>query len=454
MLQPQPETRSLLNNAWLRLPERFRRSNQFLGKQYAGCAATIGVMPRCDFACKACYLGKEANRIPMASLDDIKHQLDLISQWLGHGGNVQITDGEVTLRDTEELLSIIRYANNIKLVPMLMTHGDHIRLDPGLMIRLMQEAGLREVSIHIDTTQRGRFGEAFRYASTEQQLMPLRDEFAVLVRKLRKQTGKPLKVAMTVTVTAQNSNQISEIVNWANHNADVVTLLSFQPVAEVGRTVHETGNAGSMEQLWENIGQGLHNPQRTAADLTSHFGYLGHAQCTRFVQGLVVHKAGGTATFHPLFLIDEPLDQSCLQDFLDRFGGLSTRFDSGFGLSVRLLGLFLRNPHFVWHTGLPFVRRKWRELSHGYGPGLWRDYLLQRTRINYQNIVSHHFMNQAEINTELGQERISSCAFKVPINGELMSMCQVNASGYREQYYQTLRNATGTLPTAPPNSDG
>lgn len=451
---PQPETRHLLHQAWLRVPERYRGNNQFLGRQYAGCAATIGVMPRCDFACKACYLGKDANRIPMASLEDIKRQLDLIRGWLGHGGNVQITDGEVTLRDTEELLEIVCYAVSIKLVPMLMTHGDQIRQDPLLLPRLMQEAGLREISIHIDTTQRGRMGAAFRYAKNEQALMPLRDEFAQLIRQVRKQTRKPLKVAMTVTVTTQNAGEVADIVRWANQNADVVTLLSFQPVADVGRTVDGAGSAGSVEALWAQIAQGLHHSLRTGEDLVSHSGHLGHEACTRFVQGLVVHKQGSTAQFQPLFL-DGAQDWVFLQDFLARFGGISTRFDTGRELFMRVFVLCILNPAFVWASALPFVWRKWRELCSTYGAGLWRDVLLRRTRIHYLNIVSHHFMSLAEINTGLGQERIDSCAFKVPIDGEMMSMCLVNAAGHRERYYEALREAGAIAVTsAPVSSNG
>ena len=199
LLQPaQNETKEILANARELVPVRFRTSNQFLGKQHAGCAATIGVMPRCDFACKACYLGKEANRIPMAPVAGIKEQLNQIRTWLGVGGNVQITDGEVTLRPIEDLLEIIRYAKAIDLVPMLMTHGDVLRRNPELLMQLMLEAGLSEISIHIDTTQRGRFGKAYRYAKQESELMPLRDEFAQLIRDVRKKTGRPLKVAMTV----------------------------------------------------------------------------------------------------------------------------------------------------------------------------------------------------------------------------------------------------------------
>ena len=91
------ESKNLLRNAREALPNQFRTDNQFLGHQYVGCGATIGVMPRCDFACRGCYLGREANRITPESVAGIKQQLRTIRSWLGEGGNVQITDGEATL---------------------------------------------------------------------------------------------------------------------------------------------------------------------------------------------------------------------------------------------------------------------------------------------------------------------------------------------------------------------
>ena len=48
------ETRMVLAQAWAGLPDALRTPTQFLGRHYAGCAATIGVMPRCDFTCRGC----------------------------------------------------------------------------------------------------------------------------------------------------------------------------------------------------------------------------------------------------------------------------------------------------------------------------------------------------------------------------------------------------------------
>ena len=47
-------------------------------------------MPKCDFACKECYLGEDANRARPRPLADIKRQLDDLRAWLGPAGNVQL----------------------------------------------------------------------------------------------------------------------------------------------------------------------------------------------------------------------------------------------------------------------------------------------------------------------------------------------------------------------------
>ena len=251
------ETRNILRNASEALPDKFKTHKQFLGEQYAGCGATIGVMPRCDFACRGCYLGKEANRIPPESVAGIKQQLRVIQGWLGVGGNVQITDGEATLRPEHELIEIIRYAREIALVPMLMSHGDALLKSPQLLRRLMQDGGLTELSIHIDTTQRGRTGRAYKYAQSEQQLMPLRNEFSQLIRKLRKETNKTLEVATTMTVTDDNIADIPDVIRWLCRNADAFNMISFQPVAQVGRTENQLGESLTVDRLWAKIAEGL-----------------------------------------------------------------------------------------------------------------------------------------------------------------------------------------------------
>ena len=65
--------------------------------------------------------------------------------------------------------------------------------------------------------------------------------------------------------------------------------------------------------------------------------------------------------------------------------------------------------------------------------------LTGRLKLNGFMLASHHFMSREEIETPLGQERLSMCIFHVPVNGELVSMCEANAMGVRDAYYEELR---------------
>ncbi len=192
------ETRAALAAAWAGLPHALRGPTQFLGRHYAGCSATIGAMPRCDFTCSGCYLGKDANLMRPRPVEEMKTQMRVIRSWLGPAGNLQLTDGEVTLRGEAELVELIAYARRIGLVPMLMTHGETFRRKPGLLERLMTNGGLTEVSFHVDTTMRGR-RDGYARAATEADLDGLRTEFAQMIRTARRRTGRRLEAASTVT---------------------------------------------------------------------------------------------------------------------------------------------------------------------------------------------------------------------------------------------------------------
>jgi len=434
------ETRRALSAAWARVPERLRTPRQFLGRQYAGCGATIGAMPRCDFACRGCYLGATANRVPAASLDEVRQQLGLIRAWLGEGGNVQLTDGELTLRPEGELIALIRHARALGLVPMLMTHGDSFRRRAGLLERLMTEGGLTEVSIHIDTTQRGRRG--YPEARREDELGALRAEFAGLIRRARRLTGRRLEVATTVTVTHDNLEGVPAIVRWLIANADAFKMVSFQPVAPVGRTDARLAGV-TTEELWAAIAEGLYGDESAVTRLAAHDGWLGHPACNRFVQGLVVRQPGAPASFHPLFHPDTARDRAVLEAWLARFGGLTLRLDTAARALARLGGVLAAAPHLVLGRIAPFLLRWPARLDPQHPWRLVARWFRGRARIDYFNIVSHHFMSRGELATAVGQERLALCIFKAPVGDKLVSMCELNALGLRDRYYDKLRDAGG-----------
>ena len=303
------EKRAILAERWAGLDPALRLPGQGLGQKATGCGATIGIQPRCDFACTGCYLGREANDIPALPTAAILRQLDELRRWLGPKSNVQITDGEVTLRPVEELTEILRYARSIGVIPMVMTHGDNLRRRPGLLERLMTEGGLTEVSIHIDITQRGRDG--YKAPKSELELMPLRDEFAAMVREARRRTGRPLRAAMTLTVTQDNLPQIADVVRWLVRNRDAFSLVSFQPLAQVGRT-RKSQRGVTATDLWREVGRA-----------TADFGlaldgagpmHFGHTECTRFVPLLALERPGEEPR---LFqgIRDEPEDVAVMWEF-------------------------------------------------------------------------------------------------------------------------------------------
>ena len=100
---------------------------QAIGSYAVGCGATHGVMERCNFGCRACYLSSQANQQPPLPFEEVRNQLLQMRDYFGPGGNVQITSGEVTLLPAPELARIIRTAKELELSPMLMTHGDVLR---------------------------------------------------------------------------------------------------------------------------------------------------------------------------------------------------------------------------------------------------------------------------------------------------------------------------------------
>jgi hypothetical protein len=415
------ESRAILAAAWNALPPALRLPTQFLGRQYAGCGATIGTMPRCDFTCSGCYLGHDANHARPLPLSDLDAQLHRLRAWLGPSGNLQITDGEVTLRDERELIRLIRRARDVGLAPMLMTHGETFRRKPGLLERLMEAAGLREVCFHVDTTMRGR-RDRFARARTEADLHALRAEFADLIRGARRRTGRPLEGASTVTVSRRNLDDVPGIVRWFLEHADAFKMVSFQPLAAVGRTDPALVGVDG-EALWCRIADGAGEPE-----LTQGTGHLGHPACSRFVQGVAVRRRG-RIRFAPLYRQDRPAEMRFLDDLLVRLGGTSFRLEDDAARRRHAAALLARHVGFLVRRGLPQLWRIARRAGIG--------------RPRYFCIVSHHFMSAAELATPVGRERLATCAFRVPVDGRLEPMCAVNALGLRETVY---RHPAGGVP--------
>ena len=73
-----------------------------------------------------------------------------------------------------------------------------------------------------------------------------------------------------------------------------------------------------------------------------------------------------------------------------------------------------------------------------------RESIVERTlSVRPLALVVHKFMSPQELETELGRERLAACTFRVPHEGRMISMCEMNATELRSKLYprETIRKA-------------
>jgi len=412
----------LLKQRWDELPARVKTSTQLAGVVGVACGATHSIMERCNLACTSCYLTELANRTVPLPFEEVREQLDALRAYLGPGGKAQITSGEVTLLPLADLGRIVAYAREIGLDAMVMTNGVRFLQEPDYLLELVREYGLRKLSFHVDATQRGL--RDWRPGMRERELHGLRDQLADLVRETRLRTRASLHAAHTVTLTRDNVRDVPDIVTWSLENADAVRILSFQPVAPVGRT-EDGANELSLDAIWELMCRPIGRP------LNRHAMHFGHPECNITVPLLVVRtgkadevveivRAGSTA--------DERIFGMLLRVFAPEVNmNRGLRFNAW-----PVLRTLLGNPAVTLRLALHAARRLWSErrialrglASLLRGSGL---------RIRPLVLVVHKFMGAEELATPLGQERLEACVFKLPIDGRMVSMCELNATAMRAE---------------------
>ena len=92
----------------------------------------------------------------------------------------------------------------------------------------------------------------------------------------------------------------------------------------------------------------------------------------------------------------------------------------------------------MFGRGLPWVNRRLKAEAGTSFFSLLASALARRTRVDGITLTSHHFMSPAELTTEVGKERLAACVFRLPLNGEMVPMCRVNAGGVRERFYAEI----------------
>ncbi len=433
------EKARVLKERWESLPIELRTNNQISGRHLTHCGFTLGAS-YCSFHCTHCYLPKNANQIPIPSLEQVKEQIDANRRLQGPGGGLQITGGDVAdaywkSGRADELVEIIKYAYSVGSIPMLMTHGQTLIEQPQFLERLVVEGGLRQISVHVDMTQAGRHGYPIGRIKCEADLHPVRQAFTDLALRVRAKTGFILEYALSFTVTRRNIDDVPEVIRW--YLADpqrsyIWRMLSFQPEADTGRTIFSQKPITSAD-VWQKICDGVGLPLRRGASI------FGHPDCNSWASLLVARPSG---KYFPL-LPDDPKFDALLGEVLARIGGLSLVNDDAGTPAYRLAGVLFKNPLLIARVATQMLRY----LTSRNAPREIFQSLL-RGQVHTMGVGMHNFMDAKQValadSDPVIKARLDSCVFKgaVKRNGkwEAVPMCSMNQQTWSEVYDGRLQD--------------
>jgi hypothetical protein len=440
--QPIDEEKArILKERWDSLPHELQLPNQISGRHLTHCGFILGAS-YCSFHCTHCYLPKNANRIPIPSLSEVKEQIDANRQFQGPGAGLQITGGDVAdaywrSGHADELVEIIRYAYQVGVVPMLMTHGQTLLEQPEFFERLVVEGGLRQISVHVDMTQAGRHGFPINRVKSEADLHPVREAFTDLALRIREKTGRPIEYALSFTVTQRNIDDVPEVIRWflADPKRTFIwRMLSFQPEADTGRTIFSEQPV-TPDNVWAKICEG------TGMKLDRHFAVFGHPDCNNWYPLLVSQISGRYIAFPP----QDARTRKLFEDAIARVGGVSFVKDDAGTTPFRMLGIIAQNPTLLLRLLIHAIRLA----VSGQVPFEFTRALVTG-RAHTVGTGIHNFMHADQVanadNDPVVRARLHSCVFKGAVkrngNWEAVPMCSMNEKVWSEVYDARLDNAT------------
>ena len=439
------EKRALLKARWQELPAELQVDWQVVGRHHVHCGYTLGPS-FCSFGCTHCYLPANANRVPLPSLAEMRAQIDANRRLIGPGGGLQITGGDVVdaywrAGRAEELVTVIRHANDAGVVPMLMTHGQVLLDHPDYLERLVRRGGLRKLAIHVDVTQAGRPGYPIKGLTREADLHPLREQFVDLILDVRRRTGVGFHAAHTVTVTERNLESVGEILSWLisdSRRLDAFRMISLQPEADVGRTRRSQAPV-TPEQTWRKVCAAV------GGELSRDNLWFGHPDCSNFTSLLVLYPPGSSSSSAQPRIVNviaaDDASRAYWPALLKTFAGIGSRGESHLEANVRRLAIIARRPAILWQT-VRYARAVQRREGLSLSQVLR---VLVAGRFRVLGVVQHNFMSAREVSaprSEVVEKRLAACSFRGAVRraGEWVAvpMCAMNGEQREDLYAQRI----------------
>jgi tetraether lipid synthase len=357
---------------------------QQMGRRWAiGCVA-LEITQRCNLDCTLCYLSEHSEAVADTPIEEIYRRIDEIYKLYGPNTDVQVTGGDPTLRQRDELISIIRYIKQKNMRSTLMTNG--IRATRSLLTELTQ-AGLTDVAFHVDTTQN------IKHATDEKSLNKTR------LKYINNAKGLGLSVMFNTTIHQGNFHEIPDLVKFFKSQADSIRTVSFQSQADTGRGIADKRAAIiTQDTVWRKIEEGLETK------LTHDAIIAGHKHCNRYGMSLITNN-----TAYDLF---------SESDFISE-------------LHAETAHITLNRKH-KWKTAAKITYWNLSHPAYLLAVSRWALRFLKQTKTdlikskgkaNTLSFFVHNFMDACNIE----QERIDACVFNTMTKDGPVSMCEHNA---------------------------
>lgn len=372
--------------------------NQLMGNRWpVGCIA-LEITQRCNLDCSVCYLSPRAETVGELAVENVLDRIDAVHRYFGPGTNVQITGGEPTVRNSQDLLKIVGRVSDLGMHPTLMTNG--IRLNRPLLKALVR-AGLADIAFHVDTTQQ-RNGY-----DTEKALNAVRRRYIAMASNL------PVAVYFNTTVWTGNLHQIPEIVTFFNAHAHIVRIASFQLQADTGRgRMGKRHRAITQTAVIKQIAKG--------AGIPLNFDNLlvGNPRCSRTSICLI-------ANGHVYDALDDRQLVGKIHAATPQIPWLRAH---PLKTTAALLRWLAANPRFAGVVAR-WTASKLRAMKS--------DLIKSRGRLDVQSFLIHGFMDA----DDLDSERLATCAFKTMTDQGPVSMCLFNAR--RDVFFENYSVMSG-----------
>ncbi len=418
-----PETAQALKSRWDAMPATSKVPGQLIGRKSAGCEATHGVFPKCNFSCKPCYHSADANKVRIDgphTLREIDRQMGFLREKRGNGQFAQLIGGEVSLLEARDHGDAIALMRRHGRMPMSFTHGD---FDYDYLRAVVTDDNdsprFNWVSFacHMDTTMVGRTG--IKKPQSEAELNEYRGRFCQMFDRLKDEYGIRSYLAHNMTVTRDNVDQIPDVIRQCHGQG--WRMFSFQPAAYIGNENRWSEGYRELDSdsVWGQVEAG--------AGTALNYGAMqfGDTRCNRVTWGAYVGDA-----YTPMLDDSDPRDHKAVDDFMTAFPG-NFAHRRPLETTVRVIRSLASHPAVIPSTVGQL--RRFVQRSGGLGQD-WRTlhpvtFVLHQFIDAADTAVAWQHMKDGTRATEPriveAQERLEACAYSMghPDTDELVPAC-------------------------------